>query len=182
MFSDTNHRGEKSLSTSQKIELKMSAINSPAWLGTLRTYVVLVTLLNLCWEILQLPLYTIWSTGSHRDIVFALLHCTAGDVLIAVCSLVFSLLMAGRQEWPDSRFKTIALITIQLGLGYTVYSEWHNTTVTQSWAYSAAMPRLFGIGLAPVAQWLFVPGFVFWWIYRRLPVGQSTIFGSRSLK
>jgi disulfide bond formation protein DsbB len=81
--------------------------------------------------------------------------------------LVLSLLLAGKKDWPNNRFKAIALITMVLGLGYTIYSEWHNTTVTQSWAYSEAMPRIWGIGLAPVAQWLFIPGFVFWWIHRR---------------
>lgn len=150
----------------------MSVENSPTWLSTLRCYVVLVTLLNVCWEILQLPLYTIWSEGSNRAIIFALLHCTVGDMLIAMCSLVLTLLMAGNDEWPNRRFKAIALITIQLGLGYTFYSEWHNTTVTKSWEYSVAMPRLFGIGLAPVAQWLLIPGFIFWWIHRRLPATQ----------
>ncbi|MDO9236468.1 MAG: hypothetical protein Q7U28_10630, partial [Aquabacterium sp.] len=60
------------------------------------------------------------------------------------------------------------------GIGYTVYSEWHNTTVTLNWAYSTAMPRIFGIGLSPVAQWLVIPSFVFWWIHRRwLAAAQS---------
>jgi hypothetical protein len=148
----------------------MSALDSHGWLGTLRRYVVLGLLLNVCWEILQLPLYRIWTTGTARAIFFALVHCTAGDVFIAVCSLVLTLLLAGKKEWPNSRFIAIALTTILLGLGYSVYSEWHNTTVTQNWAYSEVMPRLWGIGLAPVAQWLFIPGFVFLWIYRQLPV------------
>lgn len=59
----------------------MSAIDSHAWLGTLRRYVVLGLLLNVCWEILQLPLYTIWTTGAGRAIFFALVHCTAGRVI-----------------------------------------------------------------------------------------------------
>lgn len=147
----------------------MFSINSPAWLGTLRRYLLIVTLLNACWEILQLPLYTLWTAGSNREIAFAVLHCTAGDLLIAMGCVFLSLLMAGSDEWPNKRFKAVALITIGLGLAYTVYSEWHNTTVTQSWAYSAAMPRLLGIGLAPVAQWLFIPGFVFWWLRQRNP-------------
>lgn len=128
---------------------------------------LLVTLLNVFWEYLHLPLYTIWTSGSGREIVFAVLHCTAGDILIATFSLVFSLLLAGTEEWPKQRFKVIALITILNGVAYTVYSEWHNTTVTLSWAYSTAMPRLLGIGLSPVAQWVLIPGFVFWWIHRR---------------
>ena len=160
----------------------MSAAYVTVWLGTLRRYMGFVTLLNICWEVLQLPLYTLWSTASNREIGFALLHCTAGDVLIAVSCLILSLFIAGSNEWPNSRFEAVAAITILLGLGFTVYSEWRNTTVTQNWAYAAEMPRLLGIGLAPVAQWLFIPSFSFWWIRRRLPIVQATPIRKRSLK
>ena len=37
--------------------------------------------LNLAWETLQIPLYTIYETGSPSAIAYALIHCTAGDVL-----------------------------------------------------------------------------------------------------
>jgi hypothetical protein len=40
---------------------------------------------------------------------------------------------------------------------YTVWSEWFNTQVTPSWQYAESMPRVFGIGLAPLAQWLAIP-------------------------
>lgn len=98
----------------------MFSINSPAWLGTLRRYLLIVTLLNACWEILQLPLYTLWTAGSNREIAFAVLHCTAGDLLIAMGCVFLSLLMAGSDEWPKKRFKAVALITIGLGAGRAV--------------------------------------------------------------
>ena len=138
-----------------------------AWLRTLREYVLLVTFLNFFWEILQLPLYTIWYDESNRAILFAVLHCTAGDVLIAVFCLILSLLLQGSPEWPHKRFNAVALGTILFGVGYTIYSEWHNTIVTRAWGYAAAMPELFGIGLAPVAQWIIVPSVIFWWLHRR---------------
>lgn len=141
---------------------------SPAWLRTVRHYLLFVTLLHGTWEIVQLPLYTIWSTGNDRDIMFALLHCTAGDVMIATLSLILALLLEGTEEWPYRRFKAVALITILFGVGYTIYSEWRNTTLTQSWTYTSAMPSLFGIGLSPLAQWIVIPSVIFWWIHRRL--------------
>lgn len=149
------------------IGLHKASRTSPGWLRTMLRYVVLVTLLNVVWECLQLPLYTIWYVGKARDIVISVLHCTAGDALIATFSLILALVLAGTKEWPNSRFKAVAFIAILNGIGYTVYSEWHNTTVTLNWAYSTSMPRLFGIGLSPVAQWLVIPSFVFWWIHRR---------------
>jgi hypothetical protein len=133
-----------------------------SWLRTLRQYVLSVTLLNFLWEILQLPLYTLWSSKNNRDILFAVLHCTAGDLMIAVLCLMLSLLLAGSPEWPYHRFKAVALSTILFGVGYTIYSEWHNITVTHAWAYAAEMPVLFGIGLAPLAQWIVIPSVIFW--------------------
>ncbi len=146
----------------------MTTAAAPMWLQALRTYLLGVTLLHAVWEVLQLPLYTIWSTGTAREIAFALLHCTAGDTLIAASALLASLLVAGSPQWPRSRFFTVALLAIVWGIGFTIYSEWRNTTVTRAWAYAANMPTLFGIGLSPVAQWVFVPGIAFWWTRRQL--------------
>jgi hypothetical protein len=45
------------------------------------------------------------------------------------------------------------------GVAYTIYSEWLDTTVRQSWAYSPLMPVLpiTGTGMAPLLQWIVVP-------------------------
>ena len=47
-------------------------------------YLTVVALGNLAWEIMQLPLYTIWASGTWRELVFAVVHCTLGDVLISI--------------------------------------------------------------------------------------------------
>jgi hypothetical protein len=41
---------------------------------------------HLGWEVLQLPLYTIWQSDVSA-IVLAIAHCTGGDVLIAAWSV-----------------------------------------------------------------------------------------------
>lgn len=151
-----------------KMGAGMTERASPKWLRMLRHYLLFVTVLNLGWEILQLPLYTIWFTGSASSIAFAVLHCSAADALIAALSLTLSLLLFGREDWPHERFGTVALVAVLFGVGYSIYSEWHNTVATQTWAYSLAMPRLFGIGLAPLAQWLLIPGFALWRVQRRV--------------
>src|SRR5206468_3567449 len=53
------------------------------WLSALRRYFLASAAGNLVWEFAQLPLYTIWYQGSVREIAFAAVHCTGGDVLIA---------------------------------------------------------------------------------------------------
>ena len=46
--------------------------------------------LNGAWEFLQLPLYTIWWSEPWSRIAFALVHCTAGDLLIGASALVLA--------------------------------------------------------------------------------------------
>jgi hypothetical protein len=52
--------------------------------GTLLAYLALAGAGHFLWETAQLPLYTIWSTGTRLEILFAIIHCTAGDLLITV--------------------------------------------------------------------------------------------------
>jgi hypothetical protein len=124
---------------------------------------------NLAWEFAQLPLYTIWKTGSTGEIVFAAVHCTGGDVLIATAALVAALLLAG-SGWPGApgAYRRVAALAIGFGLAYTVFSEWLNVSVRKSWAYSELMPvvPLLDAGLSPLLQWIVLPLAAFWWAGR----------------
>ena len=135
-----------------------SALTKSAGAGT-RRYLVVTLIANLLWETAQLPFYTIWKTGSFRDIVFAVLHCTAGDAMIAAGALLLALLVVGRDGWPQRDRVTVGLASTVLGASYTVFSEWLNVSVRGSWAYAAAMPVLppLGTGLVPLLQWLIIP-------------------------
>ncbi len=127
-------------------------------------YLAISAGLNFAWEIAQLPLYTIWRTGSPGEILFAAVHCTLGDVLIAAGSLLLALLLVGT-PWRRGQLKLgrTACATVLLGLAYTLFSEWINVSVRGSWAYVPAMPLLppLGTGLAPLLQWLVVPPLAF---------------------
>ncbi len=58
---------------------------------------------------------------------------------------------------------------IAIGVGYTNYSEWLNTTVRKTWAYSELMPTLLMLGteLSPLVQLLIEPMFGFAAIWHR---------------
>jgi hypothetical protein len=133
-------------------------LETPDWLAAFRRHLAVSAVGNFAWEVAQMPLYTLWRTGTRNEIAFAALHCTLGDVLIAACSLVAALLFLGRSEWPQRRFAPVAIAAVAIGLGYTVYSEAANLA-RGAWAYSELMPTLpwLGTGLAPVAQWLLIP-------------------------
>lgn len=138
------------------------------WTVALRRYLGASAILHLVWEVLQLPLYTIWSEPLAKQ-AFAVLHCTIGDLMIAGLALLTALALVGRSEWPQSGVRPVWLLLLMFGIGYTVYSEWLNVNVRRSWAYSARMPTLplIGTGLGPFLQWLFVPIFV-----QRVAVGR----------
>lgn len=141
-----------------------------SWLTVLRRYLLCVALGNLLWEFAHLPLYTIWTDAPAREIVFAAVHCTGGDILIATATLIFALVVAGDRRWPfDSRtYLRVALVAIGAGIAYTIFSEWLNVFVRRSWAYAPLMPIIpvFDIGLSPVVQWLAVPVTSFWFARR----------------
>ena len=147
-----------------------------AWLPALRRYFCVVIAGNLTWEFAQLPLYTLWKTGSATEIVVAVLHCTGGDILIAVATLIGSLLLLGTAEWPRARFRPVAAATLIAGVATTAFSEYINTA-RGAWSYSDLMPTLpgTGIGLAPLAQWIVVPILAF------AAVRSATLFGRLNL-
>jgi hypothetical protein len=135
------------------------------WLNVLRRYLVAMALGNLIWEFAHMPLYTLWETGSPREIVFAALHCTGGDILIAISALLAALFLLGDSRWPHVAYRRVGLVTILIGIGYTIFSEWLNIEVREAWAYRDLMPIIpvINAGLSPVAQWIVLPVLAFWW-------------------
>lgn len=131
----------------------------PNWLSALRTYLAVSAAGHLAWEAAQLPLYTIWTTATRADLAFAILHCTGGDILIALSSLVAALVVAGGSAWPSHGFARVRALTLGFGIGYAIFTEWWNVGVRGTWAYSEWMPTLPGIGtgLAPLLQWAVIP-------------------------
>ncbi len=133
---------------------------------------------HLIWEVLQLPLYTVWTTGTLAQQAFAVLHCTLGDAMIAGLSLLVALALFARATWPSTDVVRVFVVSLTIGVAYTIYSEWLNVNVRKSWAYSDLMPVVpgLGTGLAPLLQWVVVPTLAQWvaigrppWIDHREP-------------
>lgn len=139
------------------------------WLSTIRIYLIATAVAHMVWETIQLPLYTLWQTGTAGQIAFAVLHCTAGDVAIAAAALALALVVAGSSGWPARRFGAVLGCCVAFGAAYTIYSEYLNVAVRHVWAYSALMPVLpgLGTGLAPLVQWIVVPTAALIWVRDR---------------
>jgi len=129
-------------------------------------YLPWLTALNLGWEIVQLPLYTIWHHPSVGYVAYAVLHCTAGDVLIGLAALVVALVATRAGTIEQWNYAAVACVLIGVSVSYTAYSEWMNTVLRASWTYSALMPtiRIAGVelGLSPLLQWVVVPPVALW--------------------
>lgn len=132
---------------------------SSSWVDALRVYLVVSATAHVTWEVAQLPFYTIWRNGTWREIAFAVVHCSAGDVMIAALVLLLALLLFGTERWPLERARPVIAATLVFGIAYTIFSEWLNVSVRGSWTYSSLMPVLpiIGTGLMPVLQWMIVP-------------------------
>jgi hypothetical protein len=120
-----------------------------------------LALLNLAWETAQLPLYTLWDTSPVAYLVFVVLHCTAGDVLIGVVAVTAALIVMRAGPFGQWSWIPLAGLTAFLSTAYTIYSEWVNTVVYGHWEYSERMPVLtldgFALGLSPLLQWIVLP-------------------------
>ena len=141
-------------------------------LQALRRYLGVSIVANLVWEMLQLPLYTVWATGTRRQQAFAVVHCTIGDAMIAGLSLLVALRSVRTRDVAErrrcSRLCGEASRSVSV---YTIFSEWLNTSVRGSWAYSDLMPvvPVIGTGLAPLMQWFVVPTLAQWIAVGRAP-------------
>ena len=149
------------------------------WLAAIRRYLLVVAIGNLTWEVVQLPLYTLWNTGTGREIVSAVLHCTLGDFVIAAVGLVSALALVGSPGWPDQHARVVIAVVAIGSVGYTIYSEFVNTVLQRSWAYTTWMPRLpwMGTGLAPLAQRLVIPSMAHVWAGRAAPASEQSTSG-----
>jgi hypothetical protein len=141
------------------------------WPQALRRYLGVSLVAHLGWETLQLPLYTLWSTGTLRQQAFAIVHCTLGDAMIAGLSLLLALAVFAQAAWPRASVTRVYWASLAFGVGYTIYSEWLNINVRGSWAYSDLMPvvPVIGTGLAPLLQWFVVPTLALWVAIGRAP-------------
>src|SRR5260370_26873788 len=106
-----------------------AAMHLVDWIAALRAYMLATALLDLFWEAAQLPLYTIGTDGTIREKTVAVVHCTMGDVLIALAALAAALVVAGDHAWPARRWTLVAALTLAIGVAYTAYSEHLNVDV-----------------------------------------------------
>ncbi|MCB1377720.1 MAG: hypothetical protein KDK89_05040 [Alphaproteobacteria bacterium] len=144
---------------SRLIDQLTEAFDHLSWSGVAKILAVF-GVLNLFWEVAQLPLYDIWYEATPAVITFAVLHCTAGDVLIGINSAIVAyLIVAGVYRSGTPPIWVLGMTLVVISVGYTAYSEWMNVYVWRSWSYSSLMPTVPPLmtGISPILQWVIVP-------------------------
>ncbi len=128
-----------------------------AALRRLALWALLAAGLHSLWEFAQLPLYALWDDPDRGRVARYVLHCLAGDVLIAVTTFLLTAIVFRDLDWPRRRPWSAGAFLLALGLAFTAASEWVNVYVLNAWAYKDSMPLVAGIGLTPLLQWVAVP-------------------------
>jgi len=149
---------------------------TPGLMARAGLWSALAFVLNLAWEIAHARLYTLWAEADGLTVAWSLLHCSLGDVLIALALFALAGVALRRADWPLSRPWAGGAMVVIGAMAYTTWSEWYNVYRAGGWGYSASMPLIFGIGVSPLLQWLILPP-VLVIVYRRLgplPIGQNS--------
>jgi hypothetical protein len=117
--------------------------------------------LNLIWELSHSPLYADHGMGLWH-VAWTRFYCTLGDVLILLGAFWTTGAVFRSRQWPSDGNRAAGVLFILLGFTYTAWSEWFKSVVRGSWEYASAMPRILGLGLTPLLQWLVVPPVLLW--------------------
>lgn len=117
----------------------------------------LAFVLNLVWEIAHVRLYTLWDEADRLTVAWSLIHCTLGDVVIALTMFALAGIVLRQTNWPVSSPWSGGTIVTVGATAFTAWSEWYNVYQIGNWGYTASMPVIFGIGLSPLLQWLILP-------------------------
>lgn len=131
---------------------------------------VISALVNLPWEVAQMPLYA--EEGSWFEFVLHCLIPSLGDGLIVMLIFCVGWLARGRSDWTDQPNWTAYALMLMTGFSIAVMVEWLGFYVLKRWGYTASMPLLpvLGIGVVPVLQMLILPPLIFrmtsWWLAR----------------
>ena len=127
-------------------------------------------LLNLAWEVWQVPFFRGMADQPHWLGVKACTQATFGDAGIALAAFWVAAFFARTRSWIMQPGRSDIAIFIGVGLAATIILETLAIGVFKRWDYSDAMPRLpiLGTGFLPLLQWLVLPPLVLWFVRRQI--------------
>ena len=137
--------------------------------------------LNFVWEMLQAPLFEDMLTMPRWTATWLCARASIGDAVITLVAYGSVALLARSRTWiVVPRVGQVAGYLV-VGLAATVALEFLNVYVLGRWSYAPRMPLVWGVGLAPIAQWLIVPLLVLWVARRYLCRAAALRSGSKEI-
>jgi hypothetical protein len=125
-------------------------------------------LLHFVWEMLQAPFYAGLAQAPHWDAVLVCTRATLGDVAIALLAYAGGAVVVRRRDWLAGGSRLAFGVYLATGLAVTVALEKLSVGVLGRWAYDPELPRVAGVGLAPLLQWVVLPPLTLWFARRHL--------------
>lgn len=125
-------------------------------------------LLNLPWELAQVPLFIGMPTAEHWSALKVCGRATAGDAVIALLGFWVVAATARTREWIIRPTVLQIFGFVAVGVVITIIMEWLAIRVLDRWTYAQTMPTILGIGAAPLAQWVVLPPLLVWFVRRQL--------------
>jgi len=121
------------------------------------TIFAVAVLFNYPWELAQMPLYGASYDG--RTFLYCFL-ASLGDGLLVLLIFAAGWIVFRRREWFVRHGARGYLLMLAAGLIIAVGIE-RVAVGTGQWLYAEQMPRVLGVGLAPIAQMLVLPPLIF---------------------
>ncbi len=149
---------------------------SAAWLRIPEFNVLIFSfLLNLAWEVWQVPFFRGMADQPHWLGVKACTQATFGDAGIALAAFWVTAMVARTRNWILRPKRWDIAVFLSVGIVVTIVFEALATGMFQRWAYANTMPRLplLGTGLLPLLQWLALPPLVLWFVRRQIYPGPT---------
>lgn len=124
------------------------------------TVIVVSFLLNLAWELIQLPLYKN-AAYSFNHIAFCVLATIADVLMVLLLYFGFALIFKNLFWIQHIKLQQVVIVVLISGAG-AVLSEMRHLSL-RSWAYDDSMPLvpLANVGISPVLQFMFLPLFIY---------------------
>jgi len=120
------------------------------------TLIVLAFLLNVVWEILQIPLYN-GGTYSWSHILFCVLASVADVIMVFLIYFGFAVLYKDALWIQNLNLIRVVFLILTGGIGAVLAEMRHLSIAT--WSYADAMPviPILNAGLSPVLQFMILP-------------------------
>jgi hypothetical protein len=119
--------------------------------------------------VLQTPFF-IDISSEINTIVWFRLHCTFGDVMIALGSFWLVALIFKNRFWFLKPSRVNIFLFILFGVSYAIFGEIKNVSIKDLWGYSDLMPVIpyIGVGIVPLVQWIVIPPLIIFFVKRQL--------------